>query len=163
MKQSNGISFEDANSSLPEADRKLTAEIHARAAAAGFAPFIKAGKEPGDYKIEYKKGKPSRTLFVLRIAKDKWSLRCKLYHIGEYAGMLEELSEPIRHGLLSSKRCRSDGGRCKGPLRFAAGGENYSLCRHSMQFQGLTASDIPAVWRLLEAESLSTTQTKEGD
>ena len=127
MKQSNGISFEDAISSLPAGDRELTADINARAAAAGYAPFIKAGKEPDHYKIEYKKGKPSRTLFVLRIAKDKWSLRCKLYHIGEYAGMLEELREPIRHGLLSSKKCRSDGGRCKGPVKFVSGGK-ATLC-----------------------------------
>lgn len=132
MKQSSGISIEIANSSLSTADRELTADINARAAAAGYTPFIKAAsKEPDD--------------------------------IGEYAGMLEELSDTTRRGLLSSKKCRSDAGRCKGPVKFVSGGENYSLCRHSMQFQGLAASDIPAVWRLIEAESLYATQTKEGD
>lgn len=164
MKQNSGISFDSANSSLSESDRELTGDINARAAEAGYTSFIKAaGKEPDNYKIEYKKAKSTSALFVLRIAGNKWSLRCKLHHIGEYAGMLEELSEPIRRGLLSSKKCRSDAGKCKGPVRFVAGGEKYSLCRHSMQFQGLAASDIPAVWRLIEAESLYATQEKGGD
>lgn len=95
MKQSNGISFNNANSSLSDLDRELTADINARAAAAGYTPFIKAvGKEPGNYKIEYKTGKPATALFVLRITGNRWSLRCKLHHIGEYAGILENSAIP---------------------------------------------------------------------
>jgi len=164
MKQNSGITFESANSSLSETDYKLIADINARAETAGYTPFIKAvGKKPDNYKIEYKKAKSPDALFVLRILGKKWSLRCKLHHIGEYAAMLDELSEPVRRGLLSSKKCRNDTGRCKGPVMFVTGGEKYSLCRHCMQFHDVAAIDIPAVWRLIEAESLYTTRVKEGD
>lgn len=154
MAPSSSPSWADAAASLREDDCSAVAELDRLATTAGYQPIIaRVGKKPDNFKVEYKRTRSGEALFVLRIDGEKWSLRCKLFHLPSYCELLEELSSEVRQELLSSKECDNGAGGCKGPISFVAVGQEHSLCRHSMQFRAVSAADIPAVWRLLEAES----------
>jgi hypothetical protein len=62
--------------------------------------------------------------------------------------------------LLSSKKCGGHSGGCKGPVTFSVEGKALALCRHSMGFRALSPSDIPVIWKLLEAESRCEAKTE---
>ncbi len=147
------LALEDALMLLAQPDRDAVLQLDAAATGLGYAPIVSAGgAKPGSFRVEYKGGKPSRSLFILRVDGAKWGLKPKLIHLAEYIPLLDGLTEPTRARLLKSPKCKEDG-MCKGPVRFAFDGADRSLCRYSMQVTHVTAQDIPGLIALLEAEA----------
>jgi hypothetical protein len=103
--------------------------------------------------MEYKKIKKDDPLFILHINGIKWSIRCKLFHLDEYAALLHNLSEKMLEGILSSRKCRGKANGCTAGIIFAHDNKKYLLCRHGMHFREFTSGDVQAIWKLLSAET----------
>lgn len=145
------LSWAEAISALGPQDRDTVTALHNQLLAWGGAAALSAGSQPGQWKCEYKLGKPARALCVLRGDGAAWNLGVKLFHLGAYAAALAELTEPTRVGLLASGGCAGHG-RCQGPVVFVYEEQRYALCRHGLVLRGLTARDLPGVMTLLAQE-----------
>ncbi len=146
------VTYEMATTSLTPAQMAVVGTLHERMLALGCTCAASAaGGKHDKYKIEYRKGKPARSLLVLRIEGMKWSALLKLYHLQAYAELLDDLSEQVRCDLLA-KPCGFHPGGCKGPVCVTHGGEARQLCRHAMQVKAMSEQDLPAALALLAAE-----------
>lgn len=146
-------------SSLSAEDKNIVNSLHETALSLGYTAKISpAGKKPDDWKCEYMAAKPKRALYILRITGGRFSIRAKLFHLAEYADVLESCTEHCRASLLSSsKNCGSHGGGCAGPISFTMGGKFYSKCRHFLLFADIAPEDVEGIRRLLQNEAQYTT------
>lgn len=148
------IPIEAVMASMDEADRRVAKTVHDLAAETGFNPVITQSNKKDDFfKVEYKKPKVKDPLYILHVNGEKWSLRCKLFHLDQYMALLNELNADTLRGLLDARPCRGESAGCTVGIRFSLSGHDYLLCRHGMHFRGLTMADVPPVWALLRAES----------
>jgi hypothetical protein len=146
--------LDEVISSIPEADRPVVLKFHKKALEAGFFPFeIKSDKKPNFYKIEYKKIKTGKPLFILHINGIKWSLRSKLFNLDKYEKLIYKLSEQMIKELLSSRQCKGKTMGCTAGILFNMSGKKYMLCRHRMHFRGIKPGDVNAIWELFNEES----------
>lgn len=147
------VPFEAAVASLAPEQSAIARALHEKMLALGCVCAASAmGGKPDQYKVEYRKGKPARSLLILRIDGAKCSARLKLFHLSAYTELLNGLSDEARSELLSKGCGAHKGGGCKGPVRVEYGGGKYVLCRHSMQIKAMSERDLPAALALLEAE-----------
>jgi hypothetical protein len=152
------ITFQEATASLAENELKLVTELHQKAQAINYKPFIsKAGSKGNNYKIEYKANKKAYVLFITRISGNKptnqnISLGCKLLNLGKYTNLLPKLSNTLRTELLSSRPCDLKKG-CTAYIQFTYEGTEYFICRHAIRLKTVQPSDVSAFWNLLEAEA----------
>ncbi len=142
-------------SSLTPEGQGVVASLHETALALGYAAKISAmGKKGDDWKCEYVAAKPKRTLYILRVTGPRFSVRAKLFHIAQYADVLEGCTEHCKASLLAvSKDCGSHGGGCAGPVSFVISGTAYSKCRHYILFEDIAPQDVEGIRRLLQKEA----------
>jgi hypothetical protein len=135
-------------------DREMLLKFHELAASLGYTAVISPmGKKEDDWKCEYTTKKPKKTLFILRVSKKGWSVRCKLFNMAKYEEAVADCTEGVKQMLISAPSCEMHGGRCKGPVEFSLGNDMYSKCRHSVLFQDLQEEDWACVRTLIELES----------
>jgi hypothetical protein len=145
--------FTEIINSLDENGKVLVKILHEETLCLGYIPKISAvGKRINDWKCEYIKKK--NVLYILRVTKGQWSIRCKLFNLSKYNDVLEKCNKRCIEILLESSRdCQNHGGGCSGPLEFSIEGKRYSKCRHYFMFKDLLDEDINSIQKLLECEN----------
>jgi hypothetical protein len=140
--------------SLEGKDSEMVLKFHELAVSLGYTGTISPmGKKIDDWKCEYTNKKPKRTLFILRVNKKGWSVRCKLFNIAKYEEAVANCTEGVKQMLISAPNCEIHGGRCKGPVNFSLSNDMHSKCRHSVLFKDLQEEDWACVRTLIELES----------
>ena len=148
------ITINEIITSVSESCHPVILEFHNRAVAAGFVPFAsKSSKKDNFGKVEYKKAKKEDPLYILHVNGQKWSLRCKLFHLDRYEELLLKFREPVLKAMLASRACKGPENGCDVGIEFTADGKEYNLCRHAIHFKDLHEVDVDDVWSLLEAEA----------
>ncbi|GHU77925.1 hypothetical protein AGMMS49992_27220 [Clostridia bacterium] len=149
------VPYEEAIGQLSEENLAIVKTLHERVAALGYEPTSTLnGKKVNCYNIEYKKPKSVGALYIVRIDSNDLLLRCKLFHLAEYLGVINELPDSIKHALLTSRGCGRHGS-CKGPVSFELAGEAFTFCRHAIEFKPVSSDDVDGIWKLLSAEDAS--------
>jgi hypothetical protein len=154
MKEKIKYDITNVVSSLVDKDSAIVMKFHELADSLGCTAVISPmGKKEDDWKCEYNIKKPKRTLFILRVNKKGWSVRCKLFNIEKYEEAIANCTEGVKKTLISSRDCEMHGGICKGPVKFSFDTDMHSKCRHYILFQDLQEEDWACVRRLIELES----------
>lgn len=142
-------------SSLTPEDKFVVNSLHETALALGYmAKISPVGKKPEDWKCEYIAARPKRILYILRVTRQRFSIRAKLFHIAEYSGVLDNCSSHCKASLLSSsKDCENHGGGCAGPITLTVDGKSYSKCRHYFLFTDIMPEDVEGICQLVKNEA----------
>ncbi|HYF83586.1 MAG TPA: hypothetical protein VEB00_11240 [Clostridia bacterium] len=154
MKSEGLFTIADVINSLNDMNRATVLEFHQLGVSLGCKEAISSmGKKVDDWKCEYTTKKPKRALFILRVNKKGWSIRCKLFNIAKYEEAVANCTERIKHVLSSIPDCEMHGGQCKGPVQFSINNDKHSKCRHYFLFQDLQVEDWACVQTLIKLES----------
>jgi hypothetical protein len=145
-------SLNEVTNSLDQDGKNYIKRLHEQAIFWGYTPKISMGKRTNDWKCEYIKNKI--ILYILKIANDKWVIKCKFFNIMKYETILEKCNKKFLEEIIENANgCGNHGGGCKGPIDFLINGKRYSKCRHSFVFNNLNNEGVNNIQTLLECEN----------